>query len=102
MTRFGNLNVHASDFWRLLLLGWIAVTAVQAQVSLRILLGAGDTGPVRWDGTIAAQGANIASIEPWRFEGTDAIAGNTWHINTHPVRLFGGGTQVSAQGVSNV
>ena len=76
--------------------------ALQGQVSVRILLGVGDNGPVRWDGTIAAQGAKIASIEPWRFEGTDAVVGSTWHVTTHPIRLFGGGTQVSASGVSNV
>jgi hypothetical protein len=75
---------------------------LQAQISVRILLGVGDNGPVRWDGTIAAQGAKIASIEPWRFEGTDAVVGSTWHVTTHPIRLFGGGTQVSANGVSNV
>jgi hypothetical protein len=57
---------------------------------------------VRWDGTIAAQGGKIISLAPWRFEGADAIDGSTWHLNTHPIRLFNGGTQVSSRGVSNV
>jgi hypothetical protein len=72
-----------------------AACTVNAQVSVRILLGVGDTESVRWDGTIAAQGGKIASLAPWRFEGADAIVGSTWHLNTHPVRLFNGGTQVS-------
>jgi hypothetical protein len=29
-------------------------------------------------------------------------SGSTWHLNTHPIRLFNGGTQVSSRGVSNV
>ena len=53
----------------------LAACAANAQVSVRILLGVGDTESVRWDGTIAAQGAKIASLEPWRFEGADAIVG---------------------------
>ena len=83
-------------------LALLASVALQAQVSLRILLGVGDKGPVRWDGTIAARGATTTSLEPWRFEGADAFVGSTWHLSTHPIRLFGGGTQVSSQGVSNV
>jgi hypothetical protein len=79
-----------------------AACTMNAQVSVRILLGVGDTESVRWDGTIAAQGGKIASLAPWRFEGADAIVGSTWHLNTHPVRLFNGGTQVSSRGVSNV
>ena len=89
--------------WILLasLLLFVASSA-KAQVSVRVLFGLTDAEPVRWDGTITAQGGKIDSIEPWRFEGTDAIVGSTWHLNTHPIRLFNAGTQVSARGVSNV
>jgi len=80
----------------------ISFLPANAQVSVRVLFGVNDTESVRWDGTIAAQGAKIASLEPWRFEGADAIVGTTWHFNTHPIRLFNGGTQVSSRGVSNV
>src|SRR3984885_3624247 len=80
----------------------ISFPAARAQVSVRILFGVNDTESVRWDGTIAAQGGKIASIEPWRFEGADAIVGTTWHFNTHPIRLFNAGTQISSRGVSNV
>ena len=79
-----------------------AACAAHAQVSIRILFGVGDSESVRWDGAIAAQGGKIASLAPWRFEGTDAIVGATWHLNTHPIRLFNAGTQVSSRGVSNV
>jgi hypothetical protein len=72
----------------------LAGTALNAQVSVRILMGVGDMASIRWDGTIAAQGTTIASIEPWRFEGTDAIVGSTWHVSTHPARLFAGATPV--------
>src|ERR1700753_4324569 len=77
----------------------LAAAGLDAEVSVRILVGVGDTASVRWDGTIASEGAKIDSIEPWRFEGTDAIVGSTWHINTHPARLFAGATPV---GPSNV
>jgi hypothetical protein len=70
----------------------LVATALNAQVSVRVLLGIGDAASIRWDGTIAAQGAKIDSIEPWRFEGTDAIVGSTWHVSTHPARLFAGAT----------
>jgi hypothetical protein len=80
----------------------LAAGAADAQVTIRILLGSGDAESVRWDGTIAAQGGKIASLAPWRFEGADAIVGSAWHLNTHPIRLFNGGTQVSSRGVSNV
>jgi len=79
-----------------------AAGAAHAQVSVRILLGIGDNESVRWDGTVGAQGARITSVAPWRFEGADAINGTTWHMNTHSVRLFNGGTQVSSRGISNV
>ena len=31
----------------------------------------------------------MVSLEPWRFEGTDAIAGSGWKMSTHSIRLFG-------------
>ena len=72
--------------------------AAQTPVSVRILLGVTDADPVRWDGTIQAQGGQITSIDPWRFEGTDGIVGNTWHMATHAARLFNGTTPVSTRG----
>lgn len=64
--------------------------SAQNPVSVRILLGVGDTAAVRWDGTIEASGGSITSIDPWRFEGADGIVGHTWHLSTHVVRLFSG------------
>ncbi len=73
--------------------------ALEAQISFRMLLGVGDTASIRWDGTITPEGAKIDSIESWRFEGTDAVVGSTWHVTTHPARLFAGSTPA---GPSNV
>ena len=77
---------------RLLFLLAIGVSAsAQAPVSIRILLGVTDTESTPWDGGVRAQGTSIVSIEPWRFEETDALDGNRWRAATHPARRFGGG-----------
>jgi hypothetical protein len=79
---------------RLLLLVAIGVSAsAQAPVSIRVLLGVTDTESAPWDGGVRAQGASIVSVEPWRFEGTDALDGNHWRAATHPARRFGGANQ---------
>jgi hypothetical protein len=43
------------------------------------------------DGSLAVRGAQIAEIEPWRFDTGDAVSGNTCKVSTHPVQLFLGG-----------
>ena len=73
----------------LFLLASIPLVA-QNVVSVRILLGVGDTTSVRWDGTVETSGASIKSIDPWRFEGADGIVDHMWHVSTHTVRLFSG------------
>src|ERR1017187_3800233 len=76
--------------FRLLLLLGVAMSAgAQAAMSIRVLLGVTDTASASWDGSVSARGASIVSIEPWRFEGTDAVNGNRWRASTHPVRRFG-------------
>jgi hypothetical protein len=35
-------------------------------------------------------------MEPWRFEGTDAINGRSWTVSTHEMRRFAGGNQGAA------
>jgi len=88
--------------WILALLSVLCLHAQQS-VSVRVLMGINDRTPVRWDGSVDAQGGQITSIEPWRFEGTDSIANSMWKMSTHPIRLFGaapaGGRQVVANGV---
>jgi hypothetical protein len=64
---------------------------VQDRVGVRILLGMTDQESKRWDGSLSARGAQIAEIEPWRFDTGDAISGNTWKVSTHPAELFLGG-----------
>jgi hypothetical protein len=85
-----------------LLLVFTPLTASsQNPFSVRILLGVTDAEPVRWDGTIHAQSGTVTSLEPWRFEGSDGIAGLTWHCSTHLVRLFSGTTPTFANGVNS-
>ncbi len=62
----------------------------RAAAGVRVVFGVGDRAEVKWDGSAAARGGHIASIEPWRFEGSDAIRGNSWTASTHIIRLFGG------------
>ena len=65
-----------------------------AGTGVRILLGATDTESVRWNGSVTARGAQVTAVEPWRFEGQDAIlTGNSWRASTHAIRLFGNGGQ---------
>ena len=52
-----------------------------------------DTESSPWDGSVRAQGGTIVSVEPWRFEGPDAITGTSWKMSTHPVRRFGAANQ---------
>ena len=82
---------------QLLVLAAIGLSAnAQTPVSIRVLLGATDRESTPWDGGVRTQGASIASIEPWRFEGADALNGNRWRISTHAARRFGAANQ--AQG----
>ncbi|HJZ94866.1 MAG TPA: DUF3604 domain-containing protein [Candidatus Solibacter sp.] len=78
-----------------------AAASAQGPVSVRVLLGATDTESKTWDGGVRAQGANIVTIEPWRFEGADALDGNRWRMSTHEARRFGGGNQPVAPVVAN-
>ena len=64
--------------------------AAHGATGVRVLLGLTDKASTKWDGGVSARGARIVSLEPWRFEGADAITGNQWRVSTHPVRLFGG------------
>ena len=71
----------------------LAASGLQAQtaVGVRLLLGLTDTADTKWDGSVSARAARISEIEPWRFEGSDAIRGpDSWTLSTHEVRLFGG------------
>ncbi len=74
----------------------------QTPVSVRILLGLTDQESAPWDGSLQVRGGALSSIDPWRFDDTDSISGSTWHASTHPVRLFGGGTQFNGQPIREV
>src|SRR4029077_19368841 len=78
----------------------VAAPATPA-TGVRILLGLTDTESTKWDGGATARAARITSIEPWRFEGKDAINGNQWTVSTHNIRLFGGQLAPAARVVAN-
>jgi len=67
----------------------LASATTEAGVSARILLGVGDTAETVEDGEIVARGAQIATVEPWRFDDSySMLPGNRWKMSTHPVRVF--------------
>ncbi len=84
----------------------IAVSAVaacaQQRAAVRILMGTTDAAPTRWDGSLQVDGATVAAIEPWRADTGDQISGTSWKISTHPIRLFGNGTQFIPGGIRSV
>src|SRR5262245_30736803 len=64
--------------------------SAHAAVAVRVLLGVGDRAATDWSGGVSARGARIGSVEPWRFDGDDAMqSGNRWKIKTHVTRRFG-------------
>jgi hypothetical protein len=77
-------------------LGSTGFAQAQDRVGVRVLLGVTDQESKPWDGSLSARGAQIAQIEPWRFDAGDAISGNTWKVSTHPAELFLGGIFYSA------
>ena len=61
--------------------------AMPEGAAFRILLGAGDRKPARWDGSIAASSGKILSLRGWRFsddDSTDGVA--TWKAATRASR----------------
>ena len=89
----------------LILLAAFCVQA-QAAVGVRVIFGLIDRAETKWDGSATVRGGgHLATIEPWRFEGTDAVQGTSWTASTHVVRLFGGrglfGNQVEPPYVAN-
>lgn len=74
----------------LLLLLAFCTTNANAAVAVRVLLGIGDTTSTDWSGEVTVRGATIRAVEPWRFDGDDAMqSGNRWKMSTHLIRLFG-------------
>ena len=62
-----------------------------AALSVRLQLGIGDTASTAWDGNVTASGARITALEPWRFDGDDALLPNNhWKASTHQIRIFMG------------
>lgn len=83
------------------LLGLASVSA-QGPTGVRLVLGLTDTAETRWDGSATVRGATITSMDPRRFESSDALLeNNAWRVSTHPIRLFGGQIQVPRPVVAN-
>ncbi len=76
-----------------LLMAAVGLSAqTQSAVGVRLIFGLTDKEQAKWDGSVTVEGARVASIDPWRFEGEDAILDNSsWRVSTHRIRLFGGG-----------
>ncbi|HZT34092.1 MAG TPA: hypothetical protein VFA33_29640 [Bryobacteraceae bacterium] len=83
---------------------WAAAIPLLAQETsaFRVLLGLTDQASQKWDGSVAVRGGKLVSLAPWRFEGEDRIEGARFRAVTHPIRLFGGGRQFTAQGIQQV
>jgi hypothetical protein len=59
-----------------------------AGASFRILLGVTDTAPAVWDGSIALSHGAIASIQGWRFAGTDTTDSvSSWKCSTRKLSM---------------
>ena len=58
--------------WFLALALLFEVAPACATVAVRILLGVGDR-PDQLDGGVTVRGARITAVEPWRFDGDDAM-----------------------------
>src|SRR5690349_9077326 len=67
-----------------------ATTTVAPGSSFLIILGVGDTAGTNWDGSLTVTGASVEIIRGWRFEGTDAINGNSWKLSTRAVANLNG------------
>lgn len=66
------------------------VAPADGAVAVRVLLGVGDAQETDWSGEVAARGASIRSVEPWRFDGDDTmLPGNRWKMSSRRIRLFG-------------
>jgi len=86
--------------WLLMVVGLSAETP--STLGVRLVLGLTDKSVTKWDGSLSAEGARITAIDPWRFEGDDAVLDpNSWRVSTHAIRLFGGGQNPSPPVVAN-
>ena len=87
-----------SVFFALSLAFCVSISAAESGVGVRILLGVSDQQSTKWDGAVTVRGAEVRSIEPWRFEPEDSISGTSWKIATHAARLFNNGSQMGMTG----
>src|ERR1700686_3176378 len=75
-------------------------TLVMAQSGpgVRILLGMTDEQPAQWDGSVKARGAEVQSVDGWRFESPDGVSGSSWNSSSRQPRLFINGLQFDLKG----
>jgi hypothetical protein len=87
----------------LLFLALLSCNTILAQTALgpgvRILLGVTDENPTQWDGSATARGADIQSVDGWRFERPDAVSGHSWKASSRQPRLFNNGGQFDLKGM---
>lgn len=55
-------------------------------LALQIRVGMKDSEPTRWDGSLEVSGAQVRSLEGWRFEQKDSLTGpSSWQFSTREV-----------------
>lgn len=101
-TRRGYRRVRASTIWesrtltepfmfRVFTIIFLSLLSFpcHAAVGVRVLLGMTDSVSEPWDGSVSVGGAQLVSMEPWRFEPDDVLTGGaSWRASTHPMHYF--------------
>src|SRR5882724_9799106 len=68
----------------------LAAAPARAAAAAPTLPGATARAEANWSGGVTARGGRITAVEPWRFDGDDAmLPGNRWKMSTHMMRRFG-------------
>ena len=66
-----------------------------------VLFGVGDSEPAAWDGSIAASGARVTSLDIWRPAESDTSGAQSWKLATRRVNLTRGMQRLEAPVLPN-
>ncbi|MCB1209467.1 MAG: DUF3604 domain-containing protein [Verrucomicrobiales bacterium] len=81
----------------------LSVSSARAEeAGLLILLGAGDSEPTSWDGSLTLSGGKVVELNGWRFMATDKILkGNAWKCSTRNEAIKGRTNNPKKMGKAN-